>query len=244
MFLSIAKKPLGFTATILSFVLFTAFSGEVLAQGQVDSLTLVDANSNLDIVGLADGDTINLPALPSPSLNVRANASGSVGSVVFGLDSDPSFRTEGVAPYALAGDVSGNYNDFGFSIGQHTITATPYSGSGGSGTPGTPLVVTFSVVNASLSLSPVSHDFGSVALGGTDSFTFTLRNNDLGSGNGIFQEQGGVVAFEFESQAAVPDWTEKTDIPGFTGSSYYQWTGSDFFSTPGNGVITFRFEIV
>jgi hypothetical protein len=56
-------------------------------------------------------------------------------------------QTESVAPYALFGDNSGDYNDWTPAVGNYTLKATPFSGSGGTGTAGTAATINFKVVN-------------------------------------------------------------------------------------------------
>src|SRR5687768_6342401 len=76
----------------------------------VTSFTLVNADTNQDIGPLSGGSTVNLAALPTRNLNVRANTNpATVGSVRFGLDGVSSYRVESVGPYALAGDTAGDY---------------------------------------------------------------------------------------------------------------------------------------
>lgn len=216
------------------------------AQGSVDSLILVDADTDQDILTLSEGLVIDRASLPTNKLNVRATTSGSVGSVVFALDGNPNFRTESVAPYALAGDQSGDYLALMLSDGAHQVSATPFSSSGGNGTAGSTLSFSFSIVdssNSSVSLTPATHDFGQQTVGSTSSHTFALANNSNTGTGGTYQEQGGVLVIEIEDHPSVPGWTEKTDIADFTGSAYLEWTGNNFFNNPGNGVLTFTFEI-
>ncbi|MEM6725759.1 MAG: hypothetical protein AAF598_17090, partial [Bacteroidota bacterium] len=119
-----------------------------LAQDEVVSFTLIDASTNTDIGTLNNNDIIDLANLSSTELNVRANTNPTtVGSVVFGYDGNANSQTESAPPYALAGDAGGNYNAWTPTIGTHTLTATPYSGSGGNGTAGTSLTIQFVVVN-------------------------------------------------------------------------------------------------
>jgi len=120
---------------------------------QVASFTLVNAATNKDIGTLANGDVINL-SVTGTSLNIRANVSGSVGSVRFGLDKNTNFGTESAAPYALAGDSNGDYAGWTPAQGGHSLTATPYSGSGGTGTAGTPLSINFTVTNDTSMAAP------------------------------------------------------------------------------------------
>ncbi|MBN1680760.1 MAG: choice-of-anchor D domain-containing protein [Anaerolineae bacterium] len=126
----------------------------------VISFTLVNADTDTDIGPLVDGGTINMALLPTSNLNVRANTLPQpVGSVVFAYDSNQTFRTENVAPYALAGDSSGNYGPWTPTLGEHTLSATPYLGASGSGDAGTPLSITFTVIDtvvANLSTSTVA----------------------------------------------------------------------------------------
>lgn len=111
----------------------------------VSSFTLVNADTDADIGPLSSGQTIDLAA--ARRLNVRANASGA-GSVRFGYDANPNVRVENNAPFALAGDSSGDYYAWTPTVGSHSVTATPYSGTGASGTAGTSRTVTFTVTDS------------------------------------------------------------------------------------------------
>jgi hypothetical protein len=131
------------TPTEIREMLLAAPLGEA-----VTTLMLINADTDQDIGPIQNGDTINLSLIGTSNLNVRADTSpATVGSVVFGLDGNPNFKTESTAPYALAGDNAGNYNPWTPALGPHTLTATPYSASGGGGTVGTPLTVNFTVVS-------------------------------------------------------------------------------------------------
>lgn len=113
----------------------------------VVSFTLVNADTDLDIGPLSNGATVNLSALPTRNLNVRANTNpATVGTVRFGLDSVASYRVESTAPYALAGDGAGNYNAWTPSTGSHTLVATAFDASG---TSGNPLSISFTVADSS-----------------------------------------------------------------------------------------------
>ncbi|MEM1128723.1 MAG: DUF5060 domain-containing protein [Bacteroidota bacterium] len=117
----------------------------VLAQS-VTSFTLVNADTDTDIGPLADGAVLDLAALPTLNLNVRANVTGTPGSVRFGYDGNANYRTENVAPYALEGDTNGNYRAWTPALGTHTLTATPFAQARGRGAAGTPLTIGFTVV--------------------------------------------------------------------------------------------------
>lgn len=117
---------------------------------QVTSFTLVNSSTDSDIQTLSNGYVINLATISGKSINIRANTSTSTGSVIFNLSGQQSrTQTESTAPYALFGDVSGNYNNWTPTVGSYTLKATPYSASGGTGTAGTPLTISFSVTDQS-----------------------------------------------------------------------------------------------
>ncbi|MCB0323945.1 MAG: choice-of-anchor D domain-containing protein, partial [Bdellovibrionales bacterium] len=237
------RPLLGFLAfPMLLGVALVAFTASAEAQGSVTGLTLVNAATEQDIGPLSNGAAFAASGLPLSQLNVRAETTGSVGSVVFAFNGNATFRTESAAPYTLGGDFNGDYFDLAINVGSHTVTATPYSGSSGSGTAGVPFTVTFSITSGGLVLSPLSHNFGSVALGSTQNVQFTLSNSNQSS-TGAFQETGGIVVWEVESKPAATGWTSKTTIPGYTGTSYYEWTGADSFGSGGNGTITYEFQV-
>ncbi len=117
------------------------------APSAVTGFTLVNADTESDIQPLADGDVLDLAALPTSNLSVRATASpGIVGSVVFDLNGQKN--TENVFPYALFGDIDGDYYDGALAEGTHTLTATPYAGANATGTAGASLTVNFTVTNS------------------------------------------------------------------------------------------------
>ncbi|NJL15795.1 MAG: hypothetical protein HC913_24155 [Microscillaceae bacterium] len=83
-----------------------------------------------------------------PCSILAINNGAPVGSIVLKLTGTLTHtQTESVAPYVLYGDNAGNYNPppSPFTEGNYTITATPYSASGGNGTAGVPLSVNFSI---------------------------------------------------------------------------------------------------
>ncbi|WP_242919899.1 kelch repeat-containing protein [Pontibacter liquoris] len=131
---------------------------------QVASLTLINADNNQDLQTLTNGATLNLATLPTKNFNIRANTNpATVGSVSFQLSgAQTKSVTESIAPYAFYGDDNnGDYYAWTPALGNYTIKATPYTASKGSGTAGTALTVTFSVVNqASALVSNVSASSG------------------------------------------------------------------------------------
>jgi hypothetical protein len=123
----------------------------VQAQGSVTSFTLIRADSDAVAGVIAPGSTVNLSVVGF-LLNVRADTTGTVGSVEFSLDSTATFRTENAAPFALGGDIASNYASVPqlATLGMHSVVATPYSGRNRSGIKGTPVSIAFTVVNIPL----------------------------------------------------------------------------------------------
>ena len=115
--------------------------------GSVTSYTLVNADTDLDLLTLTPGITLNLAALPTRNLNIRANTSPTtVGSVEFSLSgAQTRFATENIFPYALFSDFAGDYFpwDPTPAAGTYTLTATPFAASNGGGVAGTGLTLTF-----------------------------------------------------------------------------------------------------
>jgi hypothetical protein len=97
--------------------------------------------------------TIDFNSIGTTNINIRANTDpATVGSVVFNLDSDPTYQIESGAPYALASDNAGDYFAWTPSLGAHMVIATPYSEADGGGTAGTPLMLNFNVVDSASGL--------------------------------------------------------------------------------------------
>src|SRR5215204_108685 len=71
----------------------------------VSQLVLINTSTQKALRTLTTGSTINL-AVDGSALNVRADVSGTVGSVAFTLNG-ALVQTENSAPYALEGDYSG-----------------------------------------------------------------------------------------------------------------------------------------
>ncbi|MCB2378019.1 T9SS type A sorting domain-containing protein [Hymenobacter sp. BT635] len=124
-------------------------SATLLADPAVVSYILVNADTDQDILTLTDGATLNLALLPTRNLNIRATTDPAVaGSVVFELSGTQTQSiTESVAPYALFSDFQGDYFNWTPAAGSYTLTATAYSEAGGGGTAGTPLTLSFSVLD-------------------------------------------------------------------------------------------------
>jgi hypothetical protein len=116
---------------------------------RVEQLTLVNTDTDMDLMELTEASTLNLDVLP-PNLTLRADTDPPVvGSVVLQVDSGAP-RMENTAPYTLSDMTSPtDYTPWSLGLGSHTITVTPYSGANATGIVGAPLTVTFTLSRAS-----------------------------------------------------------------------------------------------
>jgi hypothetical protein len=116
----------------------------------VVSFTLVDANTDQDIMVLHQGDSIHLSDYPANAFNIRANTQPDpTGSVSFDWNGQNKFKLENAPPYALFGDNNGDYAAFSFTPGTYNLVAKPYPSANGGGTAGTPLSINFIVSSQS-----------------------------------------------------------------------------------------------
>ena len=121
----------------------------------VVGFTLIDTRPNAPISPLTDGMALDMGALPSRNLSIRADVAGAPGSVLFALDDNPKLHLEHAAPYAIDGDDNGRFNPWRPPIGEHLLTATPFAGNNADGAPGKPLTIHFTVVEARRGRTPI-----------------------------------------------------------------------------------------
>lgn len=194
--------------------------GSAVQAQSVTSFVLVDADTDADIRTLTDGDIVDLAGLSATALSIRAETSpATTGSVRFDFAGTTNYQTENNAPYALNGDSNGDYDPAPELTqgGSYTLTATPYPQPDAGGTAGTPLTIDLSVE--------------------------TDESGGGGTGGGAFQEAGGLLVIEMESEAPGRNWEERTTFSGYTGDSYLIWEGSPSLNVPGSGLITYPVEI-
>jgi hypothetical protein len=110
---------------------------------QLSGMTVVTAPSGAVVSAFTNGYSYDI----GKSLSVRADPLSGVASVVFKLDGNV-IRKENMVPYAVAGDNNGTYTAWSPAVGDHALIATPFSATGGTGTAGTPVTITFTVINS------------------------------------------------------------------------------------------------
>ena len=118
----------------------------------VTGFTLINADTDMPIGPIADGDLIDITTLPTMNLNIRADATMDTESVYLELSgAQAATRTENVGPFALFGDVAGDYIAHVFAVGTYSLAATPYPMDGLMGMAGTGLNINFEFVNPTIS---------------------------------------------------------------------------------------------
>lgn len=201
---------------------------------------LINADTDQVIGELSQGDSLDFEMLGTMNLNVRADVAGLVGSVVFAFDGDSAYRTESSAPYALGGDSSGDYAAWTPSLGQHTVSVTAYSASGGSGSAvGEALSVSFTVVDTGTGGGSAGTGGGS----GTGGSPGTGGSGSGGCDGAQFEEKNGIVVIDMESIAPATGWNELTSFGGYLGDSYFEWRGPASNNSPGNGLLEYKVKI-
>lgn len=110
----------------------------------IASFMLIDADADVAIGPLEDGDVITLSDHVNDHFSVEVLVSGPVESVRIQLNA--ANRVENIVPYSMTGDNRGDFNRWRPPVGTHTLTATPYSRDKAEGDAGSSLSVEFSVV--------------------------------------------------------------------------------------------------
>jgi len=133
------------------------FSFQIIAQEpqvKVISFTLVNADTDEDLFELTDGMQIDYHKLPSLNLDIRAKTTADTESVQLSISSTGNLeemkntRTESLLPYAFFQDLPiGDYVGATFFNAFFTISAIPYTQDNLGGAAGTPVELTFEIVD-------------------------------------------------------------------------------------------------
>ena len=118
-------------------LIMIAFSPLAQAVPEITEFWLLDTQTDTRIQRLESYDSLSLPVLPG-QLSIEAVANGDTESVIMQIDHVDN-STENLAPYALGGDNSGDFNPVTAlkAPGWITISAKPYAGNNANGISGT-----------------------------------------------------------------------------------------------------------
>lgn len=118
--------------------------------GRIEGLYLIDADTDLPIQLLRNGSVIDIAMRATSNFNIEARTiDGTVGSIRFGYNNNANYRTENGKPFTFCGNAGTNF--FACSIlalGEHTIKATPFFNRTARIPAGTPLQVTFTIIDS------------------------------------------------------------------------------------------------
>ena len=103
---------------------------EVVQNSKIDKFTLINADTDQDIMTIVEGSYIDLRLYKDVKLNIRAEGKGdNIAAMTFMLSGTKNYNwTERKAPFAIFGDSPGNdYNGKYFQAGNYKLTVRPYS---------------------------------------------------------------------------------------------------------------------
>ncbi|MDO6436167.1 Ig-like domain-containing protein [Cyclobacterium sp. 1_MG-2023] len=103
---------------------------EVIHNSKIDKFTLVNADTDEDIMELMEGSYIDLNQYKDVKLNIRADGKGdNIAAMTFQLSGAKNYNwTERKAPYAIFGDLPANdYSGKYFNEGKYKLMVSPYN---------------------------------------------------------------------------------------------------------------------
>lgn len=135
---------------------------------------------------LVDGATINLADLPTRNLSIDIAPADPIGSLRIEFDS--AVHVETYQPFSIFDENDRGLIGGALAVGPHTLTVTPYSESSGSGSPGDPVTVTFTVINSAPTSSPTNQ---TPYLGAPFAIPGTIQAEDFDNGgeNVAYQDE-------------------------------------------------------
>lgn len=169
-------RPASVLLAAITFVLGLPLrsAGQVTTAFSIAKLSLINTSTQQTVRTLTNGATINL-LIDGVDLNIKADVTGTVGSVGFFLDGALT-NTENIAPYAIAGDENGRFRKWTPKVGSHTLQVIPYQKSNRTGAVGATYTVAFTVTSVIPSTS-TSGTTGSTPT--TPSTSTTTTNTSL-----------------------------------------------------------------
>jgi Bacterial Ig-like domain len=124
--------------------------------GAITGFSLIDTVTDTKIASLANGTIIYVTNRTGSSFSINASFAGSgIGSVKFGHNGNSNVHIERFAWYSFCGNLGKDFfNCSALGVGNHTVTATPYSKQNAGGKAGTPYTVSFSIMSNKTKVSP------------------------------------------------------------------------------------------
>ncbi len=119
------------------------------SQAEVTGFSLIDQDTNEEIMPIEDGDIVDLTGLASRNLNIRVQTSpDTIGSLVMSLHGDQTLnRIENEAPYALFYNFGQKEQNEFLCEGSYNLRAIPYEQAQGKGLAGHPGEINFQILS-------------------------------------------------------------------------------------------------
>jgi len=112
----------------------------------VQSLVLINADTDEDIAEITEGSVFFLDEIGTSNLNIRANVDPETKSVVFGYQDSLNYHTENLPEYAIGANDDSDYRPWIADLGPNTVSAQAFSKNKGLGLSGEPYIVNFEVL--------------------------------------------------------------------------------------------------
>ena len=114
----------------------------------IAGFTLINAATDTAIGPLVDGTVIDLAAIGTDQLSIRAEVVPQVvGSVVFDYDDIIGYQVKNTMPYTIAGNTGQDYHPWTPTLGTHMLRAAPYGEPDGTGRVGQAVTINFTVID-------------------------------------------------------------------------------------------------
>lgn len=112
----------------------------------IQSLVLVNADSDEDIAEIIEGSVFVLEEIGTANLNIRAETDSSTQSVVFDYQGVANYHIDNLPEYAIGANDDADYRPWIPDLGVNTVTATAFVEEQGAGTSGNPITVNFEIM--------------------------------------------------------------------------------------------------
>lgn len=196
----------------------------------ITGFVLYDADKDVPIMPLVDGQVVNLASLPTRNVTIVAEGTWDVQSVKFGYNGNSNYRVDDSVQYVLTGENGRDLIGFTPSVGQHTITATGYVGDGAKGRAGptSTLRVTFADGTTTTNpppttpSNPVVSGSASIAV---DKTTFLPGQSVFVNGLGTQLTAGTSMTAKYEWDFGDPNGSHNT-LVGFNAAHSYDRPGT------------------
>lgn len=164
---------------------------------------LIDADKDIEIMEIHDGDIIDVDALGVGNITVKVKVNpGTKGSLVFDLNGKQKYRIENSAHYVISGNNQNNYNPWNYEVGPQTLTTHLFTKTDGKGEEFYQETINFTIVKQE------EEEDGEGEAGGEDEIGFEITPEPgEETGEGVQGEETGAEAGSDESGETTADTT-------------------------------------